>query len=100
MSVNVFSTKVLIEDTIFYVSYCRRECYFTWSSEPREGLAACRAKEVPSFLNYFKTLRISPAPGIEPTTSRSAVKRFTDWANPAAVNQESTEICDHWNFLA
>ena len=25
------------------------------------------------------------APGIEPATSRSAVKRSTDWANPAAV---------------
>ena len=49
-----------------------------WSSEPREGLAAYRAKEVPSFLSYFKTLSIGPAPGIEPVTSRSAVKRSTD----------------------
>ena len=57
----------------------------TWSSEPREGPAAHRAKEVPSFLSYFKTLSIGPAPGIELATSRSAVKRSTDWANPAAV---------------
>ena len=63
-----------------------RDRHFTWSSEPREGPAACRAQEVPSFLSYFKTLSISPAPGIEPATSRSAVKRSTDWANPAAVN--------------
>ena len=49
-----------------------------WSSEPRKVLAACSAKEVPSFLSYFKTLSIGPAPGIEPTTSRSAVKRSTD----------------------
>ena len=63
-----------------------RDRHFTWSSEPREGPAACRAKEVPSFLSYFKTLSISPAPGIEPATSRSAVKRSTDWANPAAVS--------------
>ena len=30
--------------------------HFTWSSEPREGLTACCAKRVPSFLSYFKTL--------------------------------------------
>ena len=27
---------------------------------------------------------IGPAPGIKPSTSRSAIKRSTDWANPAA----------------
>ena len=43
-----------------------------------------RAKVVPSFLSYFKTLSIGPAPGIEPATSRSAVKRSNDCANPAA----------------
>ena len=85
LSVNVFSTKVLIGDTIFYVSNWRRDRHFTWSSEPREGPAACRAKGVPSFLSYFKTLSIGPAPGVEPATSRSAVKHSIDWANPAAV---------------
>ena len=55
------------------------------SSEPRESLAAGRAEGVPSFLSYFKTLSISPAPGIGPATFRSAVKRSTDRANPAAV---------------
>ena len=59
--------------------------HFTWSSEPREGPAACKAKGVPSFLSYFKTLSIGPVPEIEPATSRSAVKRSTDWAKPAAV---------------
>ena len=73
LSVNVFSTKVLIGDTIFYVSNWRRDRHFTWSSEPREGLACCSAKGVPSFLGYFKTLSIGPAPGIEPATSRFAV---------------------------
>ena len=76
LSVNVFSTTVLIGDTIFYVSNWRRERHFhhfTWSSEPREGLACCSAKGVPSFLGYFKTLSIGPAPGIEPATSRYAV---------------------------
>ena len=28
---------------------------------------------------------MGPTLGIEPATSRSAVKRSTDWANPAAV---------------
>ena len=36
------------------------------------------AKVVPSFLSYFKALSNSPAPGIEPATSCSAVKRSTD----------------------
>ena len=32
----------------------------TWSSKPREGQAACSAKEVPSFLSHFKTLSNGP----------------------------------------
>ena len=51
----------------------------------REDPAACSAKAVPPFLGYFKTLSIGTATGIESTTSRSAVKCSTDWANPAAV---------------
>ena len=39
-------------------------------------------KGVPSFLSYFKTLSIGPAPKIEPATSRSAAKSSTDRANP------------------
>ena len=63
----------------------RRDRHFTWLSEPHEGPAACIAKTVvPSFPSYFKTLSIGPTPGIEPATSRSVVKRSTDWANPAA----------------
>ena len=58
--VNVFSTKGLIRDTIF-----------EWSSEPREGSAACSAKGVPSFLGNFKTLSIGWALGIEPLTFHS-----------------------------
>ena len=34
----------------FYVSNWRRDGHFTWPSEPREGLACCSAKGVPSFL--------------------------------------------------
>ena len=43
------------------------------------------AMAAPSFLSHFKTLSIGPIPEIEPVTSRSAVKRSTGWANPAAV---------------
>ena len=45
LSVNVFSMKVLIGDTIF-------------TSPNGEGLAACSADEVLSFLSHFKTLRM------------------------------------------
>ena len=57
--------------------------------EPREGLAVYRAKETPSFLNYFKTLSIGPVPGIEQATSRSVVKRSADGANPAVDTKQS-----------
>ena len=84
LSVNIFSSKVLIGDTIFYVCYWRRDRHFARPCEPREGLPVCRAKEVPSFLGCFKTPSIGPARGIEPATSHSAVERSTDLANPAA----------------
>ena len=84
--VNVFSAKVLIEDTTFtYPTRDRTACHFMWSSESSEGLAECSAWEVLSFLSYFKILSIDPAPGIEPATSHSAVKRSTDCSYPAAV---------------
>ena len=37
----------------FYVSNWTRGRHFMWSSEPHEGLAACSAEGVPSFLSYF-----------------------------------------------
>ena len=43
-------------------------------------------------LSYFKTLSIGPTPGIESATFRSAVKRSTDWANPAAVSKHLTRF--------
>ena len=36
-----------------------------------------------------------PTPGIEPATSRSAVKRSTNWANPAAVEGAIESACIH-----
>ena len=65
-----------------YVSYWRRDRHFTWSCKLREGLAICRAKGVPLFLSHFKTLSVGPVLRIEPATTRSAVKRSTDWAHP------------------
>ena len=78
LSVNVFSTKVLIGDIIFTSPTGDGTAISTWSSEPREGPAVCSAKAVSSFVSYFKTLSIGPTPGIEPATSRSAVKHSTD----------------------
>ena len=78
--------------SLFFVSNWRRDRHFTWSSEPREGLPACSAKELPSFLSYFKTLSIGRAPGIDLATSRSTIKCYSDWANPAEVNL--------WRFMA
>ena len=78
----------VLGDTIFmYVSYWRRDRYFTCtlSSKPRECLSACSAKEVPSFLSYFKTLSIGPVPGIEPATFCFAVTCSTNRANTVAV---------------
>ena len=74
LSVIVFSLKVLIGDTIFLCLQLETGP----SSEPRKSLPACIATGVPSFLSYFKTLSIDPAPGIEPATFHSAVKRSTD----------------------
>ena len=61
----------------FHVSSWRSDRHLKRSPEPRDGLAACSAKGVPSFLTYFKTLSIGPAQGIESATSPSAVKRST-----------------------
>ena len=53
LSVIVFSTEVLTGDTIL-TSPTGDGTAFTWSSEPREGLAACSAKGVPSFLSFVR----------------------------------------------
>ena len=71
--------------------------YFTSPNE--DGTAILRghpshAKVQPAgqrkYLHFsviFKILSIGPAAGIEPATFRSAIKRSTDWANPAAVKK-------------
>ena len=57
----------------------------TWAIGQRELLAVSRAKAVPLFFNYFKTLSVVPALRIETTSCRSVLKRSTAWAIPAAV---------------
>ena len=75
LSVNVFSTNVLIEYHMFYVPTCRRYHHLTWSSEPLEGLAVCKANAVPSIFGYFKTLSVGRVPGIELDTQKSYRER-------------------------
>ena len=57
LSVNVFSTKVLIGDTIFTSPTGDGTAISTWSSEPREGPAVCSAKAV-SFIYIFRKYHI------------------------------------------
>ena len=76
----------------FYISKWRRARHFTWSSKPREGLAACSAKGVPSIISYLKALSVGPALGIEPATPCSADKYSTNWAIPAVVPENRIYI--------
>ena len=102
MSVNAFSTKVLIHwGHYFYVSLRRQDCHFTWSSEPCEGLAVAGQRKfvLSSFLSYFKTLSIGPVPEIEPMTSQSAVKRSNNWTNPVVVRSEEKQNVTKKNWF-
>ena len=62
-SFSVLSSKVPI-GVILLLPHLETGQPFTWSSEPHEGLAICKAKAVPSFLSYFKSLSLNPAEGI------------------------------------
>ena len=95
--------------TLFLRLLLKTDRHFTRSSEPRQGLATCTATgvQVPPFLSYFKTLRIGPAPGIEPVTARSAVKRSTTeltliqtikvWV-PGWKPMKSLNLFNSWKF--
>ena len=64
-SVNVFSAKVLIWDTIFMSPTGDRTAILR--GHPRHAkVVGCSAKGIPSIPSYFKTLSIGPAPGIKP----------------------------------
>ena len=78
LSVNVLSTKVLIEVTIL-ISHWRRDRHFMWSCS---CLAVCRAKAVLSFHSFFKTLRICHfwvPPGLCIKTRLSAQPLIWKW---------------------
>ena len=66
LSVNVFSTKVLLEDTIFTSP--------TGTGPPFYVVIQATQR----FSIIFKTLSVGPVPGIEPLTSRSAVRCSSD----------------------
>ena len=48
-----------------------------------------RGKDSAFISHLFKILSIGPTPGIKPATSRSAVKRSIDLANPAAFKKNT-----------
>ena len=81
LRVNVFSTKVLIEDA-------NRDETTILHGHPCHAKVSPFSRWTPSFLSYFKILSVGPAAGIEPATSRSAVKCSTDWwANHAYLTK-------------
>ena len=79
LNVNVFSTKVLRRVSFFTSPAGDRTAILRgqWTTEPREDPAACSAKGVPSFLSYFKTLSIGPAPGIDLQRCSQALYRLS-----------------------
>ena len=87
---HVFSTEVLFGDTILTSPTGDGTAILRDHPSDARGPGCCSGKGVPSFLSDFKTLSIGPTPGIEPATSRSAVKRSTDWANSA---KPSNNLC-------
>ena len=87
LSVNVFSTKVLIGKLFL------RDHNFTRSAETREVLAVCRTEVVPSFLSHSKTLSVDPSPEITQSTFRSTANRCPDWTNPALETEWGKISC-------
>ena len=69
LSVNAFSKKVPIGDTIFMSPTGD-------GSAILHGHPRSREKAVPSFLRHFKTLSVGPVPGFKPATSHPAVRRW------------------------
>ena len=86
MSFSVFSTKVLIEGTIyFYVSYWWRDRHFTWSSEPHEGLAVCSSTSIShSILRPYVLVRPWEWNPRHPALESIA---NSDWSNPATWDE-------------
>ena len=81
-----FNTRVLIKGTIFTSPLFYDVIRATWRFISLQGKGN-------TLIIIFKTLSIGSAPRIEPTASRSAVKRSFDWANTAY----SLNGCIKWN---
>ena len=93
--VNVFDMKVLL-GTLFlrFLLETRPPFYVVIRATRRTNRSQGKGS---TFLSQFKTLSIGPATGIEPVTSRSAVKRSTDWANPVA--EERNKMASKFPFF-
>ena len=68
LSVNVFSTKAPIGDTIFTSPTGDGTAILRGHPSHARRSRHLQGKAVPLFLSYFKTLGIGPAPGIESAT--------------------------------
>ena len=89
LSVNVFSTKVLIRTLYFTSPNGDRTTILRGHPSHTKVKPPAGQRKYLHFSVIFKTLSIGPAPGIEPAMSRSAVKCSTDLANPAAVKKSN-----------
>ena len=78
LSVNVFSRKVLTGDTITSLTGDTTPVLRVHPSHAKVYPLAGQTGQRQCFHSCSKTLSDGPAPGIEPATSRSAVKRSTD----------------------
>ena len=89
MSVNVFSTKVLIEVTIFMSPTWRRNRHFTWSpAEPCEDQAVCMLSKGSTFISL---LFLRPWVLVRPQESNPPppdLPSSANWANPAMVKDK------------
>ena len=85
LSVNVFSTKVLIGTLYFTCPNGDGTAILCGHPSHAKVQPPAGQRKYLHFSVIFKTPSIGPAPGIEPPTSRSAVKRSTDWSRRLIV---------------
>ena len=77
LSVNVFSTKALIGDTFLLRLLLETGPPFYVVIRATRRSSHLQGKGS-TCISHFKTLGVGPVPGIEPATSRSAVKRSNE----------------------
>ena len=87
LTVNVFIKKVLIVGTIF----TSPTGYRTAILRGHPSHAKVQPLGVQRDYLHFSVMSNSPVPRIEPATSRSAIMRSTDWANPACSVWDSKQ---------